>query len=168
MKIMSSYSLSTLLRLREYKKQSAENTLRSALDQLTTEKKKLVDIKDNLRNTIEARSKLQDSFFMQAKMTPCNKTRILCHISSREKNLGDEGVLRVALHDQENMVKKAVLELEIAQGTVMEAHRRLRVVEKHYGYWQQQQKRDEEIKHEYDNDDQNGVRFVLAKASSCR
>lgn len=161
---MSTYNLTALLKLREHKKQTAETYFREASRALLLEEKKRAHIETCLQNTISARTKMLDNFFLKAQMAPCNKREILCHISSREKNLGDETTLRKSLAAQDEVVKCATLKLEMLKNSMLEAHRNLRVIEKHYSFWQQHQKRSDEIKEEYDNDDQNGVRFMLKKA----
>lgn len=160
---MKNYSLSALLKVREHKKNVAEGSLREAAHHHALEKKKLEQIETSLRDTILARAQLQNNFFLKAQASPCNKREVLFHISSSQKNICDESALRRSLTDQEELVKCAAIKLELATKSAVDANRNLKTIEKHYFSWQQSNKRAEQIKEEYDSDDQNGARYVLKK-----
>lgn len=158
------YSLTTLLRVKEHTKTMAEGKLREAQDQHINEKKKLIDLKSSLETSIHVRTEKQNNFFLRAKSQACNKREIICHISSREKQLCDESSLKQDLAKQEEIVRHTYLSLEMAKAYALDAHKNLKLIEKHYSSWQQQKKRFEDIKEEYESDDRNGVSFVMKKA----
>lgn len=160
---MSSYNLLALFKIREHKKLVADVNLKSATQDLQIQKKKLQEIENNLRSTVVARCKLQQDFFVKSQKTPSNKREIFVHVSSNIKNIFDEEALKKSLANQKQLVDSSALKLEVAKNMALDAHRNLKVIEKHYVSWQQQLRRQEQIKEEYINDDQNGVRFFFKK-----
>lgn len=161
---MPGYSLQALRKMREHKKQSAEQQLQSALHAQQTEQNKLAQIERRLRDTVVARTERHNSFFYKALMYPSTKTEVTCHVASNQKTMIDEIDLRKMLADQEDMVRSASRNVERAQHAAIDADRNLKVIEKHYSAWQRSVQRAEEIKEEYQNDDQNGVRYLMNRA----
>lgn len=160
---MTNYSLQALLKIRERNKETAEQKLQNAIHYHHAEKNKLSQIESQLRDTIVARTARQNSFFQKAQMSPSTKTEVVCHVASNQKTMCDEIDLRRSIADQEEMVRSASRKVEVAKSEAIDAHRNLKVIEKHFSAWQRRVHRAEEIKEEYANDDQNGVRFLLKK-----
>lgn len=135
--------------------------LQEAILQHKLEQNKLTEIEASLRDTIGRREKLQQNFFLKARSSPCNKREVNCHISSSQKSISHENALRTALCEQHEMVKCAAIKLDIAMTSAIDAQRNLKIIEKHYQSWKQTQRRAEDIREQNENDDQNGVRFLL-------
>lgn len=160
---MTTYSLKSLLTIRTHKKTAAESELRDAILAHAVEKARLEQIHTSIKETIGARAALQHNFFLKAQQTACNKREIICHVSSNQKNILDETSLRRQLSEQEELLRCTALKIEIAKASVVDAHRNLKVIEKHYESWQQGIRKAEDIREEYRNDDQNSVRFITKK-----
>lgn len=161
---MPEYRLQTLLKIRERTKQTAEQQLQHAIAVHQSEQTKLVHIETRLRDTIVRRAERQNDFFHKALISPSSKTEIVCHVASHQKTMIDEIDLRKMIAEQEEMVRSASRGVENAKSAAIDAERNLKVIEKHYSAWLRALLRAEEIKEEYANDDQNGVRFLLKKA----
>lgn len=161
---MPAYSLQALRKIREHKKQSAEQQLQSAIYAHQLEQTKLTHIATRLRNTITTRTKRHNNFFHRALVNPTTKTEVSCHIASNHKTMIDEIDLRKMLADQEAMVHSASRTVELAKAAAIDADRNLKVIEKHHAAWQRNIVRAEEIKEEYQNDNQNGVRYLMSRA----
>ncbi len=138
---MNQYSLTSLLKLRECLKVAAETELREAVYKHALEQEKLVEIKTSLRDTISARTKLQQSFFLKARQHSCNKREITCHVSSRDKHLLSENSLKITLAEQQETVNMAIKNVEIAKTHAIDAERDLKLIEKHHDSWALQLKR---------------------------
>ena len=154
-----SYSLSALLKLRAHRKNQAESSLKDASSRHEAEKNKLEQIKYSLENTTNARAKLQDNFFLKSRLSGCNKRELICHASSSQKTICDENDLKKCLKEQEEAVRFAAMKLAIAQSTALDAHRNLKLIEKHYDLWQLSHHKAEKIREEYENDDLNSAKI---------
>lgn len=161
---MTQYNLQALLKIREHKKDAAERVLENAVLKHQLEQKKLLQIEECLRDAITARTERHNNFFQKAQQCPSTKTEIVCHIASNQKTMCDEIGLRKARAEQEEMVRSASRGVDVARNAAIDAHRNLKVIEKHHASWQRMLQRAEEMKEEYANDDQNAVRFLLKKA----
>ncbi len=153
------YSLVTLLKVREHNKTTAEQKLREAHTQLESEERKLVQIRNQLEKTIQGRTMLQDNFFLRAQSHPINQQDALLVALLSQKKIASESAIKKSLSHQVEVVNNAELKKKIASKSAMEAHRDLKIINKHHAIWQRQCHKREELKSEYDNDDQNGVRF---------
>ncbi|HXW53803.1 MAG TPA: hypothetical protein VEL47_06835 [Myxococcota bacterium] len=160
---MTQYYLTSLLRLRERSKIAAETELREAIQSHRLAEIKLVEIARSLRDSVSARTKLQQSFFLRARQYSCNKREVSCHISSRERHLSSENHLKTTLAEQQETVDRALLKIELAKTRAIDAERDLKLIERHRAKWDQQRKRQKDIQEEYINDDLNGVRFAIKK-----
>jgi hypothetical protein len=159
-----SYSLSALLKIREHKKDQAESCLKDATHHHEAAQNKLQLIKDSLTNVTIARAQMQHNFFLKSQMSGCNKRELICHASSSQKTILTENDLKKNLKEQEEAVRFAALKLAIAQSSALDAHRNLKLIEKHHDAWQQSQQKAERIREEYENDDLNGAKFILRRA----
>ncbi len=155
------YSLVTLLKVREHNKATAEQKLREAHNRLESEEKKLVQIQTHLLKTIEGRTVLQDNFFIRAQNQPINQRDALLVALLSQKKVASELALKKSLYHQAQLVNEAQKIKHLATKSAMEAHRDLKIIDKHHAVWQRQSHKREELKNEYENDDQNGVRFGL-------
>jgi hypothetical protein len=161
---MTEYSLHSLLKIRERKKETAELYLQTAITTHKAEQKKLSQIEIRLRDTIVARTERQNNFFHKALINPSSKTEVTCHVLSHQKTMIDEIDLRKMLAQQQEQVRSAERNVEVAKHAAIDAERNLKVIEKHYSSWKRMLLRAEEIREEYATDDQNGVRYLLKKA----
>lgn len=155
------YSLSAVLKLRTHKNNLAEHRLMDAIKHHEEALKKLKQIENSLENSLLTRAQLQDNFFVKSKLSGSNKRELLCHISSSQKTIMDENMLKKCLRDQEEAVRLAATKLTIAQSNAFFAKQNLKLIEKHYDSWQQEQHHAEKIKEEYNNDDLNCARFII-------
>lgn len=153
------YSLVTLLKVREYNKTNAELRLVEARHQLESEEKKLCQMKNHLLKTINGRAMLQDNFFVRAQQHPMNKREALMLASLLQKNLSSQTAIKKSLSMQEQIVQSAEQRKRIATSCAIEAQRDLKIIDKHHTLWQHQRRKHENLKAEYENDDQNGVRY---------
>lgn len=160
---MTSYSLSTLLKVRERNKELADRHFLNAKLALEEEEQKLSLIKEQLDSTRKARATLQDHFFHKAQNDPYNKREVTCLANSSKKNICDEQMLKHSLIEQLEQVKNAESNKHLAFKNALEANRDLKAISKHHVLWQQREKKSEELRVEYDADDQNCVRFWLNK-----
>lgn len=155
------YSLVTLLKVRQHHKIDAERALHEAQSKLASEEKKLAQIQQHLEKTIQGRALLQDNFFMRSQYHPMNQQEALLLACLSQKTVSSESALKRSLSHQANVVHDAEKRKQIATTGAMEAHRELKIINKHHALWQRQVHKHEELKNEYENDDQNGVRFWL-------
>lgn len=160
---MKSYKLITLLKVRERNKDLAERSLFDAKRQLEEEQEKLRQIQEQLLKNKAARAEMQNHFFYKAQSDPCNKREVTSLAFSSQKNICDEQSLRNSLLEQIEQVKMAESKTKAANNHVLETNRELKTINKHRVMWQQREKRNEDLKVEYDADDQNSVRFWLNK-----
>jgi hypothetical protein len=159
-----SYSLAALYKVREYKKHQAENGLRQALQCHENERLKLKEIKDSLVETVSERMKLQQNFFFKSRLSGCNRSELNCHALSTEKKQIYEGLLKKNLAEQEEIVRFAALKISIAETQMLEAHRNLKLIEKHYDSWKRSQYKAEQMIEEKVNDDLNCTNYIIKKA----
>lgn len=157
------YSLGTLLKVREHNKKTAEQQLIEAKFQLESEQKKLKDIKTHLENTIHTREILYDNFFVKAQHEPLRKQEVLMIAMLSQKNVTNQTAIKKSLSRQKEAVQSAEEKKQVATMGALEAYRDLKVIDKHLKIWQRNNKKIEELKAEYENDDQNGMRFWLRK-----
>lgn len=160
---MTSYTLTTLLKVRQQNKEMAERSLLNAKRQLEEERKKLALIQEQLAQKKVDRALMQNHFFQKAQQDPCNKREVNCLAFSAQKNIYDEQSLKNSLMQQLQQVKDAESLTSAANKEAIEAHRDLKAISKHHVMWQQREKKSEDLKVEYDADDQNSVRFWLNK-----
>lgn len=161
--IMNAYTLTTLLKVRQRNKEMAELSLFHANKQLEDEQKKLCHIKDQLTQKKLDRASMQDYFFYKAQSIPSNKREVNTLAFSAQKNICDEQALKTSLSKQMEQVKMAQSRKDRAFSYALEAHRALKAINKHHDLWQLREKKSEDLKEEYEVDDQNGVRFWLKK-----
>ena len=145
--------------MREHNKNCAEKKLSQAHFELQSEQKKLTQIKRNLVQTINGRSALQENFFVRAQNGPINKSQTMLMASILQKNLSSEQSIKKSLDQQEEAVKQAYERKNSAMTDAVEAQRELKIINKHHSLWQLNHKKYENLKAEYENDDQNGMRF---------
>lgn len=155
------YSLVTLLKVRQHHKVDAERTLFEAQSKLESEEKKFAQIQQHLEKTIQGRALLQDNFFNRAQGHPMNQQEALLLAALSQKTVSSEYALKRSLSQQANVVSDAKQRKTAATSSAIEAHRELKIIKKHHALWQRQVHKHEELKNEYENDDQNGVRFWL-------
>lgn len=160
---MTSYTLTTLLKVRQQNKEMAERSLLTAKRQLEHEQKKLELIQEQLAQKKVDRAQMQNHFFKKAQHDPCNKREVTSLAFSSQKNIFDEQSLKNSLIQQLQLVKKAESLTSAANQEALKAHRDLKAISKHHVLWQQREKKSEDLKVEYDADDQNSVRFWLNK-----
>ncbi len=160
---MNSYSLLTLLKVRERNKSLSESLLLEARYVLDIERKKLSQINEHLIKKRQARAAMQNSFFSRSQNKPSNQREVLCLALIAQKNLSDETSIKQSLLSQAELVSKAELKKSAATKIAMEAQRDLKAINKHHAFWQHRELKHEELKLEYDNDDQNSTRFWLKK-----
>lgn len=160
---MNSYSLLTLLKLRERNKSLSESLLFEAKHALDREAKKLSQINEHLIKKRQDRAAMHNSFFFRHQNKPSNQREVLGLALIAQKNLNDESSIKQSLLNQAEQVYLAELRKSAATKTAMEAQQDLKAINKHYDLWQRREQKCEELKLEYDNDDQNNVRFCLKK-----
>lgn len=157
------YSLAALHKVREHKKVQAENGLKEAIHTHDKEKNKLEQIKNTLADALVARERLQTNFFLKSRLSGYNKSELSCHAFSTLKNQGQEESLKKRVLEQEEAVRFAAMKLTIAQSQMLEAHRNLKLIEKHYDSWKRSQYLAEQISEEKANDDLNGATYIQKK-----
>lgn len=157
----NNYNLTTLLKLRELNKDSAERTLYAACQELELQQKKLALIEKQLSQKKLDRTQMQDNFFQKALKAPCNKREVSCLVLSAQKNINDESSLKNMLLDQLEQVKGAQIRQNDARQSVIEAQQNFKAISKHHSMWQQGQKRREDIESQSASDDLNSTRFSL-------
>lgn len=160
---MSNYNLQALLTIREHHKRTADNHLKKAISTHQDEVKKLEDITTKIKDSIGARALRHNNFFTNACNTPSGKTHVMCHNLANAKTLRNELLLKSELANQQEIVKKAQADVDTAKYAALDAHRHLKVIEKHFEKWQRRIEHAEEIKAEYQSDEQNGIRYLLKK-----
>lgn len=158
---MNSYKLTTLLKLRELNKDSAERNLLAARQELELEQNKLAQIEKQLTQKKLDRTQMQDNFFQKALKSPCNKREVSCLALSAQKNINDESSLKNLLLDQIEQVKDAQMRQNVATKSAIEANQNFKAISKHHSLWQQGQKRREDNQCQNDSDDLNNTRFSL-------
>lgn len=161
--MISTYNLTTLLKLRQLEKDNAERDLKMAREALEQEQKKLLLIQDQLNQKKLDRTQMQDNFFRKSLKNPSNKREVNCLALQAQKNLFDESSLKNLLCDQLNHVRNAEFRQNQASTNALLAHQDFKAISKHHALWQQSEKKREDLQVQNDADDQNGARFWLKK-----
>ena len=161
--MISTYKLTTLLKLRQLEKENAERDLKTAQEALEQEQKKLQLLQNQLNQKKLDRSQMQDNFFYKSSKNPSNKGQVNCLALQAQKNLCDESFLRNLLCDQLNHVRNAEFRINQASVTALLAHQDFKAISKHHMQWQQSEKKREDLQVQNNADDQNGTRFWLKK-----
>ena len=160
---MQNYSLETLLRIRQYDKSCAEQTLQETIDNQESEERKLTTIRKKIMDSKNVRTKIADSFFEKTRISPSNGRDIITLIYSAQKIIYQEESLRRDFKEQAKNVHNAKKQHQLAMQKLQIAHIDLKVVDKHHASWQQNIKRTEELSAQYEADDQNSTRFCIKK-----
>lgn len=158
------YSFAALHKVREHKKVQAETGLLEAINTHDKEKNKLEQIRNTLADSKVARERLQTNFFLKSRLAGCNKSELSCHAFSTLKNQGQEESLKKRVSEQEEAVRFAEMKLAIAQNQMLEAHRNLKLIEKHFDSWKRSQYLAEQILEDKANDDSNGATYIQKRA----
>lgn len=161
---MPDYSLITLLKIRERKKNSATINFKLSLKEKELEETKLNHLVNKLNETISYRFKLQENFYQKVSNNQFNRTFVSCHGWSSLNSIYDEKKLKEQIDQQKDLLKKADTKLGIAKKELLESERELKMISKHYEKWQQNHKRTEQLKADDQADDLNSARFILKKA----
>ena len=156
---MNSYSLKTLHYVREHQKTCAERTLEHAIRLEQTEKSEFNSIRLRLTEKKMPRTQQMDLFFQNPHLKDCSRADILRHYHSQKKQLSEEDGLARSLEEQAERVKAAEQERTEATLKLIDQARALKIIDRHHYLWQKKSRRTEDLKAEYENDDQNGVRF---------
>jgi DNA repair exonuclease SbcCD ATPase subunit len=160
---MARYTLRTLLKIRERDHEIAQRQFMQAINKLEEEEQRLKEIKQQMQQNRVARANMHDHFYMKAQSLPCNKREVNSLAFSSQKNISDEATLQSSLDQQLIKVKTASDNKNQAYRDAIQAKRALKTIDKHHEIWQQREKKCEELRDEYDTDNQNGVRFWLQR-----
>lgn len=155
-----SYSLNSLMQIREQNKNQAEKNLKSAQELLDLEKARLCTLKDNFQNNQKLRSDLQDTFLKRAQEKPLNKNEASLLASIYKKNLQTEKFLAESLKQQNELVKEANSRMDSARKATVEARTQLKIINKHKDKWLYEQKKLLSALADKQNDDLNAARFT--------
>lgn len=158
-----SYSLEALRKIREHNKNTAQNLVCDAINNHEDAKKKLQTIQQSLREIAIHRNQHEKNFYNKSQLSPFNKREVLCHASYGHKTVVSEIDLKNHQTEQEEQVRLTALQLDIAKATLLEAHRNLKILEKHHKAWQNSQIQHENRKEDNNNDDLNGAQFIMRK-----
>lgn len=160
-----SYSLEALRKIREHNKNVAQNLVKDALNHHEDAKKKLQTIQQSLKEISFHRNKHENNFYSKSQLSPFNKREVICHASYGHKTVVSEADLKKNQLDQEEEVRITALQLDIANAKLLEAHRNLKILEKHHEMWKKNKIKNEMKKEDNHNDEINGVQFLLRKIS---
>lgn len=162
---MKTYSLQALLKIKQQHKALFHQALNNAKAQYEAEQKTLDKLLESVNESAFMRSKLDGDFFCQSQFKSCNPNEIFQRNNYVKKSLDHEKALKASLEIQADKLLGTKTSLKVAQNGLLDAHRNLRLLEKHYEAWQQKQLKDQEKEAQYENDDQNGLRYHLRKTT---
>lgn len=160
------YELSTLMKLRENKKNAAASRLKEAIFEHENAKNKLQHIQNTLIDSVQSRSNKQNNLFLTHRSSGCNRNKLMYHASNDQKILKGETELKHALFEQESQIRLLELKVNAAKDSALLAEQNFKLIEKHYQHWQAQKKAAHLLKEEYINDDFNNAQYSIKKTSS--
>lgn len=157
---MKTYCLNSLLDIRVKNDNKAQIFLKNAFNNYYIEQEKFYKIEALLKKTKNEIVELNENFLKDTTLNQ-NPREYLSLSFFTQKKINEEQRLKEMLCVQKEKMNEAMMHYNKAMEIALLAKQKLKMIEKHYETWQKQEKKVNEIKIDYENDDRNNLNFFI-------